>query len=186
MTPKKTAYGKQKDKLEASRSRYYEWRMLNEIAPRIRLYENKDMVIYNALIEAFCAHLRNFIEFFHRKKRRPFWSDFLPPNKNILLKHKLDKYESKVNDLLSHCTYKRLNYTGTEKEWHIDQIVGEVNENMFKFIDAADQNLLCDKIKKYKNILESSNLIYDKSSTHTSSDNIGKSQIIKHDEYGQR
>lgn len=172
MTPKKTVNGTQEAKLEASRAWRYEWRMLNESAARIPLYASTDTIVYCALIESFCAHLRNFIEFFHRKKRRPFWTDFLPRGKTISLKYKLDEYEGKVNDLLSHCTYKRLNYTGIEKEWDVNQIANEVNENMFQFIDAADKSLLCDDIKAYQEQLRSGDTTQDSAMLCTTSNAI--------------
>ena len=154
MTTKKRTFGTQDDKREASQARKYEWWMLNESAARIPVYEDRDRIICNALIECFCGHLRNFIDFFHRRDKRPFWTDFLPEGKNVQLKHKMDKYEGKVNDLLSHCTYKRLNYTKTEQEWRIPDIVNEVNENMFQFLGAADKSLLCDEIKAYREQLK--------------------------------
>ena len=132
------------------------------------LAENKDKVTYKAIIESFCVHLRNFIEFFYRKKRWPFWTDFLPRGKTISLKYKLDKYETKVNDLLSHCTYKSLNYKVIDKEWDI-QIANEINQNMFQFIDAADKSLLCDEIIKYRRQLESVSTTNDNHLTCTTS-----------------
>jgi len=180
MTQKKKIYPTRDNKLKASKALEYEWRMLNECAARIPLYENKDKVIYNALIEAFCVHLRNFIEFFHRqqKGKRPFCADYLSSNKTIPLKHKLDKYEDKVNNLLSHLTYKRLNYTKIKKEWPINQITKEVNENMFQFIEAADKNLLCDEITMYNKQLESCNVIKHNHFTCTTSDAVGQSQLV--------
>jgi hypothetical protein len=150
MNVKKTAFGTEDDKRQASKALRYEWWMLNESAARIPFYENRDRIVYNALVECFCVHLRNFIEFFHRKKRRPFYRDFLPESTSFELKNKLDRYEPKVNDLLSHCTYKRLSYTKIEKEWHITDILNEVNENMFRFLDAAKDSCLCEDIKKYR------------------------------------
>lgn len=178
MTSKKRVYGTNKDKLEASRALRYEWRMLNESAVRIPIYENKDVIICNALIESFCVHLRNFIEFFHRDKRSPFWTDFLPRDKTISLKYKLNKYESKVNDLLSHCTYRRMNYKGTKKEWNISQIANEVNENMFQFIESADKRLLCNEIKEYLNFFKSENKPQDSSYVSTTSDAVSSKTLV--------
>jgi len=72
MTTPKMVSVTQDEKREASKSWRYEWWMLNESAARIPIYENGDRIIYNALIECFCVHLRNFIEFFHRIKDGPF------------------------------------------------------------------------------------------------------------------
>jgi len=179
MTAKKRTFGTQDDKREASKARKYEWWMLNESAARISLYENRDRIICNALIECFCAHLRNFIDFFHRRDKHPFWTDFLPEGKNIQLKHKLDKkYVSKVNNLLSHCTYKRLNYTKIEKEWHIPDITNEVNENMFQLLDAADNSLLCDEIKEYQKQLRPGNKAKDNSYVSTTSDVVSSKTLV--------
>jgi len=178
MAQKEKIYPTRDNKLKVSKAWYYEWMMLNGCLIKIKDYENKDKVIYNALIEAFCVHLRNFIEFFCRKKRRPCWTDFLPRGKRISLKYKLDKYERKVNDLLSHCTYKRLNYTGIEKEWDIRQIANEVNKNMFQFVDAADKSLLCDDISAYQKQLRSGNRTQDSSLLCTTSDAISHGTIL--------
>jgi hypothetical protein len=156
-------YDTKDDRLQASNALRYEWRMLNECAARIPFYEKKDMIVCNALIEVFCVHLRNLIEFSHRnqKGKRPFWTEYLSSDKTTRLKNKLEKYEAKVNDLLSHLTYKRLRYTATAKSWPIGQIANEVNENMLQFIDTADQSLLSDEIKQCANQFESLNKAHD-------------------------
>jgi len=102
----------------------------------------------------------------------------LPQGKRISLKYKLDKYESKVNDLLSHCTYKRLNYTKIEKEWNIPQIANEVNENMIQFLDVADNNLLCDDIKEYQNQLRLGNKAQDNPYISTTSDVVSSGTTV--------
>ena len=178
MTAKKVVRGTHADKLEASRAWYYEWRMLNESAARIGLYSSTDKVVYCALIESFCAHLRNFIEFFHRKKKRPFWEDFLPPGKTISLKCKLNKYQDKVNALLSHCTYKRLEYTGIKKEWDVRQIADEINENMYQLIDAADKSLICNDMKAYREQLGSGNRTHGSNLTCTTSDIVSSGKTV--------
>jgi hypothetical protein len=166
------------NKLKVSKAWYYEWMMLNGCLARIKDYKNKDMIIYNALIEAFCVHLRNFIDFFHRKDKRPFWTDFLPEDKNIQLSHNLDKYSEKVNDLLSHLTYQRLKYTDLDKEWHIPDIANEVNENMFQFLDAADKSLLCDEIKEYRKQLRLGNKAQDNSYVSTTNDVVSSGTLV--------
>lgn len=181
MAPKKRAHSTQEDKLKASKALRYEWRMLNECAARIPLHEDKDKVVYNALIEAFCVHLRNFIEFFHRKPKRgkrPFCADYLLSNETIPLKHKLDKYWTKVNDLLSHLNYKRLDYTRVMKEWPINQIAKEVNENMFQFIEAADKSWLCNDIKAYREQLRSGEAAQDNTLLCTTSDVISSGTMF--------
>ena len=181
MAQEKKRYSIRDNKLKASKALRYEWWMLNECKDKIQLYKNKDKIMHNALIEAFCVHLRNFIEFFYRKQKkgkRPFYTDYLPSNKTIPLKHKLDKYEDKVNNLLSHLTYKRLNYTKNKKEWNIPQIAIEVNENMFQFIDASDKNLLCDEIKEYLKQLMSENKTQGNSYISTTSDVILPGKLI--------
>ncbi len=180
MAQKGKIYPTRDSKLKVSKAWQYEWMMLNGCLVKIKDYENKDTVIYNALIEAFCVHLRNFIEFFHRRDKRPFWADYLS-GKTIPLKHKLDKYGGKINDLLSHLTYKRLNYNELKKRWPVLKIVEEVNENMFQFIDAADKNLLCDEIKMYKKQLEYSNTIRHSRFTGTTNGAIGQSKLVSKD-----
>jgi hypothetical protein len=90
------------------------------------------------------------------------------------LKHKPDKYEYKVNNLFSHLIYKRLNYKKIKKEWPINKVAKEVNENIFQFIEAAEKNLLCDEITMYKKQLESCNAIKYNHFTCTTSDATGK------------
>jgi len=146
--------------------------MLNECAARIQSYKNKDTIMCNALIEAFCVHLRNLIEF-SGKKRKDYitYQYFLPENSSVTLPHNLmDKYNVKVNNLLSHLTFHRLTYGHEEKYWRLGQIANEVNENMLQFIDAADRSLLCDEIKQYSKQLESVNKVHDDSLTVSSGD----------------
>jgi len=176
MSRKTRRYGTQNDKLQASKALRYEWWMLNECAARIPSFGNKDTIMCNALIEAFCVHLRNFIEFFHLKQEKLsdqlFWKHYLSTDEKINLKNDLFPYKKNTNKLLSHLTYERINYTEETKSWPTGQIANEINENMFQFIDAADQSLLCDKIKKYKKQLESVNKAYDDAFTCSSSDDI--------------
>ena len=155
MTPIKIKRGTIKDKLESSKALFYEWMMLNESAAKIPIFKETDKIIYWALVESFCVHLRNFIEFFHRKDKQPFHIDYLPKGENISLKHRLDKiYGEKVNDLLSHCTYKRLNYTIDEQVWDIPQIRNQINENMLYLIGKADKSLFCKEILEYETLIK--------------------------------
>ncbi len=71
MTQNDTSRDVRQDRLKASKALRYEWWMLDECADKAPLYKDKDTIVHNSLIEAFCVHC-------------------------------------KVNNLLSHLTFKRL------------------------------------------------------------------------------
>ena len=87
----------------------------------------------NILVESFCVHFRNLIEFFGQKtKDRITHEHFL--NVKIEYSHKLKhKYWEKVNNLLSHLTFKRLTYDIDDKDWDLIQMANEVNQNIIRF-----------------------------------------------------
>ncbi len=165
---------------KASKALRYEWWMLTECAAQIPRFRNTNQVVHNALIEAFCVHVRNFIEFFHGAKPSEVrCEDFFRSGDHPKPKHNLKgKYSQKVNNLLSHLTYNRLEYTESDKEWDIPSIASEVNENMFQFTDAADKSLLCDEIIQYRRQLESPNGTQDKTFLDTTSDTVATGTTV--------
>lgn len=141
------SYKKSPDELKkASEALFYEIRMLKkcvkEYKPELR----------NFMIESFCVHLRNLIVFFEPKSNDHItYQYFLPSGKSVKFKHKLkEKYGKKVNNLLSHLTFKRLEYGFEEKKWPMVEIANEVNENIRMFLEVADTDLICDELKKIK------------------------------------
>ena len=105
----------------------------------------------NILTESFCVHLRNVIEFFGKKKGDYITYEFFTSNgKSVAFPHDLSrKYKGKVNNLLSHLTFRRLTYKLKDKTWIMSQIANEVNENLQEFFKSTDHNLLCDKLENY-------------------------------------
>jgi len=159
----KNKENKSKEELiKASGALHYEMSMLNNCA---KFYEQREKeltqpqhsFLKNILIESFCVHLRNLIDFFgERHKGYTTCQYFLPGNSNVTFSYNLkEKYGKKVNNLLSHLTFHRLTYGHEKKPWELGQIAGEVNKNFREFIKNADPNLLCDELKKFDNYFTS-------------------------------
>lgn len=146
--PKKTTEELQK----ASEALYYEISMLNECAEFSRVFKNIISLcpfLKNVVIESFCVHLRNMIEFFgEEKKDYVTYNDFILPHKIVAFRHNLSKkYNKKINNLLSHLTFERLKSDQAYSKWELCQIANEVNENFREFFKNADMILLCDNLK---------------------------------------
>jgi hypothetical protein len=169
-----------KELQKASEAIHYELSMLNARATTLdECSKNKilfSQFTQNILIESFCVHLRNMIEFFGRKKKDCItYQYFLSENSNITFPHDLKrKHNTKVNNLLSHLTFHRLSYGPERKNWKLGQIANEVNENFKIFSENTDISLFCDKMKKLINSLP----FQDSRLTNTTSDAIAKAMII--------
>jgi len=142
------------DLIKASKALYYEIMMLNECAKFSKVARNVvDLCPFlkNILIESFCVHLRNVIEFFGEEKKDYItYRYFIASDKSVGLPHDLSKrYSRKVNNLLSHLTFARLEFKQKQKTWDLSQIADEVNENLREFFKNADSNLLCDELEDY-------------------------------------
>lgn len=140
------------DLIKASKALYYEIMMLNECAKFSKIFKNVidlSSFLKNILIESFCVHLRNVIEFFgEQKKDYITYKYFIASDKSVGFPHNLaEKYNKKVNNLLSHLTFARLKFKQKQKTWLLSQIANEVNENLREFFKNADSNLLCDEFK---------------------------------------
>ena len=77
-------------------------------------------------------------------------------DKEIAYPHDLyKKYDTKVNNLLSHLTFERLNYDKKDSQWDLSHIAHEVNENFRLFLDTANHELFCDKLRNFHQPRES-------------------------------
>ena len=169
-----------KELQKASEAIHYELSMLNACATTLDECSKNKMLFsqftINILIESFCVHLRNMIEFFGRKKRNYItYKYFLPENTNITFPHDLKRiHNEKVNNLLSHITFHRLSYGPEIKVWKLGQIANEVNENFKIFSENADTSLFCAKMKIFLNSLpfQDSNLTNSTSDTTAKAINI--------------
>ena len=142
------------DLIKASKALYYEIMMLNECAKFSKIFKNiidLSPFLKNILIESFCVHLRNVIEFFGKQKKDYItYKYFMASDKSVHFPHNLSKkYNNKVNNLLSHLTFTRLSFNLKQKSWVLSQIANEVNENLREFSKNADNNLLCDQLEAY-------------------------------------
>ena len=169
-----------KELQKASEAIHYELSMLNACATTLdECSKNKilfSQFTQNILIESFCVHLRNMIEFFGKKKKGYItYQYFLPENSNIKFLHNLKrKYNTKVNNLLSHLTFHRLSYEPERKNWELEQIANEVNENFKIFSENADTGLFCAKMKIFINSLP----FQDLNLTNSTSDTTAKAVNI--------
>jgi len=142
------------DLVKASKALYYEIIMLNECAKFSQTSKNiidLSSFLKNILIESFSVHLRNMIEFFGEEKKDYItYKYFIASDKCVGFPHNLSKkYNTKVNNLLSHLTFARLKFKQKQKTWLLSQIANEVNENFREFFKNADSNLLCGELEDY-------------------------------------
>lgn len=145
--------------IKASEALYYEIMMLNECAKFSKTFKNIIDIspfLKNIVIESFCVHLRNMIEFFGKEKKDYItYKYFVTPDKNVGFPHDLSgKYNKKINNLLSHLTFERLEFDQAHSGWELFQIANEVNENFREFLNKANDSLLCDKLKNYTICIE--------------------------------
>jgi hypothetical protein len=137
---------------KASEALYYEILMLNECAKFSKTFKiDISPFLNNIVIESFCVHLRNMIEFFRKEKKDYItYKYFIASDKNAGFPHGLsEKYNKKINNLLSHLTFKCLEFDQAHSKWELCQIANEVNENFREFLNKANHSLLCDKLKNY-------------------------------------
>lgn len=162
---------------KASEALHYEITMLNESANKHKSLTDKNGVIRNALIESFCVHLRNFIEFFDVRRNDYITYKHFTSEQSILFKNVLKKnYSKKVNNLLSHLTFERLGYDESKKGWDMQRIANEVNENMKLFLENARADLICDKLKKYMDTKQRQDDKY----ICTTGDSIKPASLVQH------
>ncbi len=145
--------------MKASQALFYEITMLNACAETYHARSGNGILFsqftQNILIESFCVHLRNLMEFFVKRKPKPKSNHnrithhyFMCPNQEIAYPHDLYKeYDTDVNNLLSHLTFERLNYNRKDSQWDLSHIAHEVNENFRLFLDTANHELLCDNLR---------------------------------------
>jgi|WetSurMetagenome_2_1015567.scaffolds.fasta_scaffold260979_2 hypothetical protein len=138
---------------KASEAIFYELSMLNACATTFNECE-KNRILFsqftiNILIESFCVHLRNMIEFFgNRNKDRITYQYFISQRAKITFPHNIkNEYNEKVNNLLSHLTFNRLSYELEIKSWNLGQIANDVNENFKVFSENVNNDLFCVKLK---------------------------------------
>ena len=173
-----------KELQKASEAIHYELSMLNACATTLDEC-SKNKILFspftiNILIESFCVHLRNMIEFFGRKKKDYItYQYFLPENSNITFPHNLkSKHIKKVNNLLSHITFHRLSYGPERKAWKLGQIANEVDENFKIFSKNADTDLFCAKMKIFINSLPFQDLNLTNSTSDTTAKAINISTAL--------
>lgn len=136
----------------------------------------------NILIESFCVHLRNLIDFSGQKKEDYItYEDFVLPRKSFASPYnKLkDKYNKKINNLLSHLTFERLRL-GDDKYWDLLGIANEVNGYVIHFLHVTDKSLLGDNMRAYQKQLSHEETKQDNILLSTTSDVISCPTIVSH------
>jgi len=159
---------------KASEALYYEIMMLNKCAERIHNLESQDKPLKYAVLDSFCVHLRNMIEFFGGKKGDCVtYKYFIASEESIAFPHNLsEKYNRKINNLLSHLTFERLKINQKDRKWPTGRIANEVNENILKFFEKANEKLICPELRGFKNHLTSSKRRFDDEDTCTSGNDV--------------
>ncbi len=137
---------------EASYHLQYEIGMIFETA--LKLNDQKDIVVYNALFESFLIHTRNLIYFFYGE---PVYDDIVASHfifgwelvrgvKSILLK----RLEEEANKKVAHLTYQR--FSG-DYAWDVDEITHDLRPVIKKFCDLVDDVKVMANFKSYVNSL---------------------------------
>jgi hypothetical protein len=110
-------------------------------------------VEYTALLESFATHLRNLIEFFffaedsdyvrakHFFDHPAAWSPKKTPEMN--------KLHGRASNEVSHLTTRRISGNPPEKDWHITQILGEIETVARDFAAKASDKKLHPKIREF-------------------------------------
>ena len=133
---------------EASFHLQYEIGMIFETAHKLN--GEKDIVIYNALLESFMIHARNLIYFFFGD---PVYDDIVAAHfvfgwelvrgaKSVLLK----QVEEEANKKVAHLTYQR--FTG-DFAWDVDEITRELYGVIQKFAQHVDDVKVVAHFKPY-------------------------------------
>jgi len=113
---------------KASNELHYEVWMLYEAARSIDSDPQPDRVSFNnALVESFCVHLRNLLDFFVSTPTKPddlVALDFCSkgwtcPPWTI----DLGDTRERLNKRLSHLTHRRVDYVGEDRKWDLKALV---------------------------------------------------------------
>jgi len=162
----------------ASDHLHYEIMMLRFTALELSGRQAEESQGKNALLESFAIHVRNLRSFFCKKSTNlqnemlaiDYLKDWTPPRSEYL-----DKLEGKINEQISHLSYKRLTISEEAKSWEIDLIVEEIRKLLVAFLEKVPETHLGGKMHQLKaSRLESRSLGFAQSvtgstSSHTSS-----------------
>jgi hypothetical protein len=110
-------------------------------------------VEYTALLESHATHLRNLIEFFFFAedsdyvRARHFFDD--PAAWSPKKTPELNKLHGRASNEVSHLTTRRISGNPPEKDWHITQILAEVETVARDFAANASDKKLHSKVREF-------------------------------------
>lgn len=112
------------------------------------------LVYMNALLESFCLHARNLLDFLYPKQPRPddmiapdFFDDpdeWSPPDLTPLL----GTVRGRAGKELAHLTYQRLAVTKEGKSWQYGKILAELSDVLGKFMISVPPDRFDDDFKR--------------------------------------
>lgn len=119
----------------------YEVNELNEITRMFKFYEFKETCL-NSHLNSWLIHCRNIIDFLTNQPKKDdltaedfFLEGYWRSNKNIKSEYLQSEYK-KINKMLSHLTYSRVEYKIKQKMgWDIHRIYDEVVELFNDFVN---------------------------------------------------
>jgi hypothetical protein len=122
----------------ASEHLCYEVTMLRFTARQLAERQAEGDEPKNALLESFAIHVRNLMNFFFRKESSRVKNEMLAldylDNWNPPKSEYLRRIEGKINEEISHLSYKRNGVSPEAKKWRIDLIVAELEQVLTAFL----------------------------------------------------
>ncbi|HEY4516393.1 MAG TPA: hypothetical protein VJG64_00440 [Candidatus Paceibacterota bacterium] len=116
----------------------------------------------NALLESWCVHLRNLLDFFYTQAAERYNDDMVAEDyvsdlrqfKRQRAKVKLPALKKRIAKQIAHLTYHRNVYNKKTKPWHYRDIYGKLKPTISAFYDA-----LPDHRKKWPHFVQLKRMI---------------------------
>ena len=141
-----------------SKDIWYEFSVFDHTAKRVHQIPENDKD-FNPMLESFCLHLRNFIEFFFFSSDKEYVraANFLQEDKTNLweafkkeCKFDWKYYSDKANHQVAHITYSRLEFTDEKKRWPVNEIYMQVCEILYQFLLLVESEVICTELCDWK------------------------------------
>jgi hypothetical protein len=138
----------------ASDHLYYEITMLRFAACQLAARQAERDEPKNALLESFAIHVRNLRNFFFKKQSSRLKDEILAidylDNWNPPKSEYLGRIEGKINEEISHLSYKRIEISLEAKNWNVDLIVAELEQALTAFLRGVPDAHLGARMQQLK------------------------------------
>lgn len=127
---------------------YYEIWMLHSATMRLQVLLNsqtKDQELLNSILESWCSHLRNLLDFFYTPQSKRYKDDMLAEDfvsdlrsfkKQRTAKKNFKHIHKRVNKQIAHLTYHRNRYNIKTKLWHFRDEYAEIYQTLIAFYES--------------------------------------------------